>query len=631
MDNEKSNFRQYKVLDKVNKPADMKSLSSEELHILCDEVRHFIIESVKKTGGHLAPSLGTIELIVAMHYVFDTPQDKIIWDVGHQAYAHKVLTGRKDKMNTIRQYGGISGFLKIHESEYDAFGAGHASTSISAAIGFVAARNLKKESNRVVAIIGDGSFTGGLALEGMNNVCNIDGQFLTILNDNEMSISPNVGAISKYLTKILRNPKYIYYKNRVWNFLENLPRGSRFFRKLIAKLIVPIKKLLSSKLFFEEFNLRYYGPINGHDLNKLIMTFENIKNLNYPVLLHIRTKKGKGLPIAEKDPTKYHGISPITSGKAKDVKEENNLQFLEAFGKITIELAEKYKETVLITAAMKDGTGLVEYADKFPDRYYDVGIAEGHAVTFAAGLAAGGARPVAAIYSTFLQRAYDNVFHDIALQHLPVVFALDRAGVVGADGPTHHGAYDLSFLNTIPEIIIAAPRNGNEMRDMFFTAFSQKDKPFAIRYPKDSCVEFDENRKHKILEIGAWEILKKGKNVAIISNGVMTNNALDSLKFLEKDNIKPTVIHAKFIKPFDEEMFLQVAKEHKLIITVEENTIMGGMGMTLTEYLNKSKLKSKIYCLALPDEYIPQGKRKFLLEKLGLSPEGIANFIRENS
>ncbi len=617
----------FKVLDSVNSPADLKKLSISELKVYCKELRDFIIKSVNKTGGHLAPSLGTIELTVALHYVYDTPNDKLVWDVGHQAYGHKVITGRKNKMHTIRQLGGISGFCKRKESEYDAFGAGHASTSISAAAGFAAARNHQKSDNKIVAIIGDGSFTGGLAYEGLNNIKAIGGQFLMVLNDNEMSISPNVGAMSNYFTKIVRNPQYLYYKNRIWNSLEKLPKGGNFFRRLGQFLLRPIKKLLAPSVLFEEFGFRYYGPVNGHNLKRLINIFRDLKKLKYPVLLHVKTVKGKGLESAEKDPTKYHGISPQKPAVEKLDKTVTKPAFLHAFGKVACEIAEKYDKANFITAAMQTGTGLTTYAKQFPDRYYDVGIAEGHAVTFAAGMAAEGYRPVVAIYSTFLQRAYDHIIHDVALQNLPVIFALDRAGVVGPDGPTHHGVYDLSYLNTVPNLIVAAPRNGNELRNLMTTAMAQDKQPFALRYPKDKCQEFDEKGEPEILPIGKWEQIHDGKKVAIISTGVMTNSVINILPALKEEKISPALFHARFVKPIDEELLASIGKNYKKVIVIEENCIIGGLGSKVAQFMEEKELKIKVHNIGVPDEFVTQGTRAELLAEIGLDEDSLLKRI----
>lgn len=617
-----------KILPKINFPEDLKALSIPELKGLCDELRDYIIETVLKTGGHLAPSLGVVELTVALHYVFNSPEDKIVWDVGHQAYVHKVLTGRREALKNIRQYGGISGFCKISESEYDAYGAGHASTSISAAIGLATARDLSNESYRVMAVIGDGALTGGLAYEGLNNACHVKGQFLVILNDNEMSISPNVGAMSYYLTKIVTNPLYLKIRDEVWNALGLLPRGGRLLRLIGRKIEESLKNFIVPGLLFDELGFRYYGPIDGHDIGQLISTLNSVKDLKYPTLVHVLTKKGKGLSIAEEDPTKYHGVGPEKVAKLSIEIQPSTPPFLKAFGKIACEIAEKYPKAAFITAAMCEGTGLTEYSQRFPDRYFDVGIAEGHAVTFSGGLAVGGYRPVVAIYSTFLQRAYDHIIHDIALQNLPVVFVMDRAGLVGEDGPTHHGAFDISYLNSIPNMIIAAPRNGNELRDLIFTALEQSEKPFAIRYPKASYVEFDENKETELLEIGKWEVVNRGKEVAILSVGVMTNTALQAVDQLKKVGINPTIIHARFVKPFDEEVLLKTAKTHSVILTIEENTINGGFGMTVTKFLCDSGTDKNIITLGIPDNFVTHGEREILLRDVGLDSAGIVRAVK---
>jgi len=618
----------YPRLSKIDYPDDLRKLAVGDLIDLSTELREYIIETVTKTGGHLAPSLGVVDLTIALHYVFNTPVDKLVWDVGHQAYGHKILTGRREAIKQIRQYGGISGFCKIAESEYDCFGAGHASTSISAAVGFAAARDLKNEKSRVVAVIGDGSFTGGLAYEGLNNAYNINGQFLVILNDNEMSISRNVGAMSNYFTRIVTNPKYLNLKNQIWNSLALLPRGASFFQKVGRKLLESFKNFLAPGIIFEEFGFRYYGPIAGHNIPLLINTLNNIKDLNYPILLHVITQKGKGLASAESDPIKYHGIGPKKNPDACRTV-PTAPPFLNAFGEIACEIGEKYKKAIFITAAMAEGTGLVEYSRKFPTRYFDVGIAEGHAVTFAAGLAASGFRPVVAIYSTFLQRAYDHIIHDVALQNLPVVFVLDRGGVVGEDGPTHHGAFDLSYLNTIPNMIIAAPRNGNELRGLMLTALEQNSAPFAIRYPKDSCVEFDSLREADTYTIGKWEIVKEGRDIALLTVGVMTNNALDAACLLESQGIQPTIVHARYVKPLDTGMLTHLTKKHKLIITIEENSIIGGFGEQVMNFYVIRNGPVKIHTMAIPDRFVEQGTREILLHNLRLDEEGIAEQIRQ--
>lgn len=616
-----------RLLSKIDSPKDLKKLTIEELVALSDELRDYIIDTIQITGGHLAPSLGVVDLTIALHTVFNTPEDKLVWDVGHQAYGHKILTGRKEDIRNIRQYGGISGFCKIAESEYDAFGAGHASTSISAALGLASARNLAGRNERVVAIIGDGSLTGGLAYEGLDNVDKIKGQFLVILNDNRMSISRNVGAMANYLTRIVTHPKYLQFKTRVWNSLSYLPSGGNIARKAGRKLLESLKNILAPGIVFEEFGFRYYGPIDGHDIGQLITTLNRIKDFKYPVFLHVITQKGKGLASAENDPTKYHGISPKSPDITIEKPTSSVPPFLKVLGATSCEIAEKNDKAVFITAAMADGTGLVEYSKKFPKRYFDVGIAEGHAVTFAAGLAVAGYRPVVAIYSTFLQRAFDHIIHDVALQNLPVIFALDRAGLVGEDGPTHHGVFDLSYLTGIPEMIVTAPRNGTEFRNLLFTAFQQDQHPFAIRYPKEQCVVFDNSQEPEIYSIGKWEILKKGSEVAIISVGILSNAALNAGSILHEKGIDPTIVHARFVKPIDYELLNELARTHRWIFTIEENSLIGGFGSMISRILSEMQSPAKFVTLGIPDEFIEQGAREVLIAKLGLDAEGIARSV----
>ena len=618
---------EYKYLEDIDSPDDLKELSENQLPRVCSELRDYIIQTIRKTGGHMAPSLGVVELTTALHYIYNTPDDKLIWDVGHQAYGHKVLTGRREALKTNRQFKGISGFCKRSESKYDAFGAGHASTSISAAVGFAAAREKNKEDNRIVSVIGDGSFTGGLAYEGLNNVCNFDGPFLVIVNDNSMSISPNVGAMSNYFSRIIQNPKYQHYKNRIWEVLGHLPKGGNVFRRLGRKIMKPLKKLLAPTVVFEEFGLRYFGPVDGHDVQELITVFKNIKDLPYPVILHVRTTKGKGLEKAEKDPTAYHGISPAKDKTASEDSEKSKPRFSKSFGEIAEEIAQKNDKANFITAAMKEGTGLADFTEKYPDKHYDVGIAEGHAVTFSGGLAAEGYRPIVCIYSTFLQRAYDQIIHDIALQDFPVIFTMDRAGLVGADGPTHHGVFDLSYLNTVPGIIVSAPRTGNELRNLLFTALEQDSNPFAIRYPKDSYVEFDKGIEPEILEIGSWETVKEGQDIAILGIGTMVQASLNAINDLQNNGIDPTIINARFIKPLDEEKLTEIVSSHNKIITIEDNTLEGGFGSKVTKFINDNKMDCSVDTLGIEDEFIEHGTRDELLDLVGLTPDGIAQFI----
>ena len=521
---------QLELLSKIKSPADIKDFSLEQLRQLADEVRYHTIDIVSQVGGHLAPTLGVVELTIALHKVFDTPDDKIVWDVGHQGYAHKLLTGRFDSFPTIRQFGGLSGFLKRSESEYDTFGAGHASTSISAAIGMAEAQKRTGKVYRVVAVIGDGSMTGGLAFEALNNAGHLRTPMLVILNDNEMSISPNVGAMNAYLTRIVTNPIYNRIREEIWKVSGKLPFGKRMARTMLQRVEESLKSLLVPGMLFEELGFRYFGPIDGHDLDAMVNTLDRIKDLKTPTLLHILTKKGKGMVSTNQDngeyhtdAVKYHAVKPNGKPKEKISTIEDMVPnvplFQDVFGSLVCEIAKNRKDTVCITAAMREGTGLVPFAKEFPDRYYDVGIAEGHGVTFAAGLATEGVRPIVAIYSTFLQRAFDHIVHDSAIQNLPVVFCMDRAGIAGEDGPTHHGALDIAYLKCIQEIVLAAPKDGNELRHLLYTALDHQDGPFAIRYPKASSIAFDQDGQAELLPIGSWEVLRQGKDVVILAIG----------------------------------------------------------------------------------------------------------------
>ncbi|MEA3391520.1 MAG: 1-deoxy-D-xylulose-5-phosphate synthase, partial [Candidatus Marinimicrobia bacterium] len=550
-------------LEKINTPKDIKQLSMQELPLLADELRQYIIDVVSETGGHLAPSLGTVELTIALLYVYDLPEDKIIWDVGHQAYPFKVLTGRREELKTIRQYGGISGFPKRSESKYDVVGVGHASTSISAALGVSVAESLLELNNRVVTIIGDGALTGGLAWEGMNNAGTLKKPMLVILNDNEMSISKNVGSIPKYLNRIVTTPFYNKIKDDLWGLTEN----RKVLRSVLRNFKEALKALFEKNIMFDELGLRYIGQVNGHSIPDLIHAFKRVKDRKEPILLHVITKKGKGLKEAEDNPSKYHGISG--NGHEKKTK-SSKVSYTHVFGKSLIELAEKNDDIIAITAAMTDGTGLTEFAKQFPKRFFDVGIAEAHAVTFASGLAIGGLRPVVAIYSTFMQRAVDSVIHDIVLQNLPVIFCLDRAGLVGADGATHHGVFDLAFLTMLPNSIVCAPKDGNELRNLMQFAYTVKDKAVFIRYPRANTEQFDLNTTIDMPKLGSWEKLEEGKDIAILAFGAMVEPAEKICVLLKKKGLSPTLINARFLKPYDKSMLDSLAKEHKLFITIEE-------------------------------------------------------------
>ena len=612
-----------KLLNKVQLPEGVKDLSLDALKSLCDEIRDRIIKVVTEKGGHFGGPLGAVELTVALHHVYNSPVDKMIWDVGHQAYAHKILTGRNQQFDTIRQYKGLSGFLKRSESEHDAFGAGHASTSISSALGFAKAMELQGKDSRAIAIIGDGGMTGGLAFEALNNVGQLKTNMLIILNDNEMSISKNVGAVSQLFTRMLTNPLYNRVRDELWNLTGKLPMGKKRIRLLAKRIDEGLKNLIVPGIFFEELGIRYFGPINGHDLEVLIPTLQKLNSIKGPKILHIITRKGKGYEPAEIDPVTWHGIK----GSGKSTKPPAP-DYLKVFGDIACEFVENNDKVCLITAAMKEGTGLVEFAEKYPDKFFDVGIAEGHAVTFSAGLAAQGMKPVVAIYSTFLQRAYDHMIHDVAIQNLPVIFALDRAGLVGPDGPTHQGVFDLSYLQTIPNMTVCAPKDGNELRNLLYTALEKSDGPFAVRYPKDCSIKYEPELKPEILKIGTWEKLQDGEEVVLLAVGSMVDNSLRAREILLESDIFAGVVNCRFIKPFDTKMMQELAREYSIVITIEENTRMGGFGANLRNWCaDNVKIKESFHTLAIPDEFVTHGPRKQLLDDVGLSPEKIADYI----
>jgi 1-deoxy-D-xylulose-5-phosphate synthase len=615
------------LLPTIKSPADLRQLPVEDLHQVVDEIREYTIDTVTQTGGHLAPTLGVVELTVALHYVYDTPRDKIVWDVGHQGYAHKILTGRFEQLKTIRQYGGLSGFLKRSESEYDVFGAGHASTSISAALGIAVARDYHQEDYKVVAVIGDGAMTGGLAYEGLNNAGHLRRQLLVILNDNNMSISPNVGAIRTHLTRIVTNPLYNRIRDEIWHLTGALPIGKNRTRLFLKKIEEGLKNLVVPGIIFDELGFRYFGPIDGHDLEELIRTLQNIKDIKTPVLLHIVTKKGKGMKVAEDDPVTYHGVKPAEPSNGKPVVEPPSFQSV--FGTLACEVARNRNDTICITAAMKEGTGLVPFAEEFPDRFYDVGIAEGHAVTYAAGLAAEGMRPIAAIYSTFLQRAYDHIVHDVAIQHLPVIFCMDRAGLAGEDGPTHHGALDLAYLRCIQEMVVSAPKDGNEFRHLLYTALEQKEHPFAIRYPKAGAVEFDPHGQAELLPIGSWEVLRTGSEVALLVVGPLVFAALEAAEQLAEKGISCEVVNCRFVKPMDVRYLEALHKRFTKIVTIEEGVVTGGFGDGVAGWLVGRGFAGRVVRLGLPDEFVSHGSRNLLLRKLGLDSRGIQQAVRQ--
>ena len=631
---------QLKYLPNISEPKDFRHFSDDQLVDLCKELRSYTIETITEIGGHLAPTLGVIELTVALHYVYNTPIDKLIWDVGHQGYAHKLLTGRMKNFNTIRSFKGLSGFLKRSESKFDSIGAGHASTSISAALGIAEARHQKNKDYRVAAIIGDGSMTGGLAFEGINNAGHLKRQLLVILNDNEMSISPNVGAISTYFTRLISNPLYNRIRNEFWDFTGKLP-ATKTTRAIIKKVEESLKSLIVPGVLFDELGFRYFGPIDGHDVNLLVKTLSNIKDIKKPVLLHVITKKGKGMVSMNQnngeyhnDAVKFHAVKATPVEKIEIVKSEPGKKhkapvFQDVFGKLVCEIANNREDTVCVTAAMREGTGLVPFSKSFPNRYYDVGIAEGHAVTFCSGLATEGVRPIAAIYSTFLQRAYDHIIHDCAIQHLPVIFCMDRAGIAGEDGPTHHGALDIAYMRSIQGMIVSAPKNGNELRKLLYTALNVNEHPFSIRYPKTSSIEFEENGQIELIPIGSWDIEKKGKDVLILAVGPMVYTALESVKEDVLSDYNIEIVNCRFIKPMDLAYLENIKEKFSNIITIEEGTKIGGFGDGVASWLLENDYKGNFKKIGLPDNFVEHGSRNQILEMLSLDAKGIANQLQK--
>jgi len=607
----------------INGPSDLKKLTVDELVELAAEVRHQIVSVVSETGGHLASNLGAVELTIALHYVFDFPDDRLIWDVSHQTYAHKLLTGRRDRLHTIRQYGGLAGYAKRSESEFDHFGAGHASTSISAALGFAVARELHGEDNCVVAVIGDGAMTGGLAFEGMNNAGSLKKNLIVILNDNTWSISRNVGAISRYLTGIITDEKFQKLRNEVWELTGKFKRRDKI-RETIRGIENSIKGFLVPGMLFEKLGFKYLGPLDGHDLPLLVRTLRDIKTISGPIMLHVATTKGKGYTPAEDDAFKYHGVGRFdkTTGEAPS-REDALPSYTEVFGCCMLELARKDKRVVAITAAMCSGTGLVEFSEKYPDRFFDVGIAEAHATCFAGGLAAEGIRPYAAIYSTFLQRAYDQVIHDLAIQNLPVVICMDRAGLVGDDGPTHHGVFDIAYLSTVPNLTLAAPKDGNELRAMLHhTLEHHKNGIIAIRYPRD-VVPTPMTTGIDTIQWGTWEWLTEPGKVVLLAVGTMVTPALEAAERLAQKGIDVSVVNARFIKPFDNMKLEQIRRDAGVIVTIEEGAQRGGFGQAIAEYLLSSGFDGKFKALAIPDSFVTHGSRAQLLKDVGLDAEGI--------
>ena len=621
-----SQEKSAQILARIEGPSDLKGLTPAELGRLCEEIREYIVQVVSRTGGHLAPSLGVVELTVALHYLYDSPTDKIVWDVGHQGYVHKVLTGRRDKLPTIRQHGGLSGFLRLKESPHDQFGAGHASTAISAALGMATRRDLMKESYDVVAVVGDGAMTGGLAYEAMNNAGISGRKLLVILNDNTMSISPNVGAISSYLTGITTKPALQRAKQEIYHLLEKLPKGD-LAAEFTKRMERSLKNVIVPGGLFSSLGFHYFGPIDGHDLETLLTVIGRLKEMEGPVLLHIVTKKGRGYPYAEEDPNTYHGVSPfdVASGKSQPAAAKKPPAYTSVFADALVEEASRDSRVVAITAAMADGTGLVKYQKMFPDRFFDVGIAEAHGITFAAGLALHGMRPVAAIYSTFLQRAYDQIIHDVGVQKIPVIFCLDRAGLCGPDGPTHHGVFDLAYLRLVPNFVVAAPKDGFELRNLLHTAVAQTDFPFVIRYPKEDCPEDPTGAPMEKIPIGSWEVLEEGRDVVFLALGTMVAMARQSAALLREKGISAGVVNSRFVKPMDDGLLERLVAQARLVVTLEEGAVKGGFGTAVYERLNELDLRvPKALHLGIPDRFIDHGSRLRLFEEIGLHPSKIA-------
>ncbi len=614
------------LLDKIKLPEALKELSGKQLEQVAAEVRAKIIDVTAITGGHVAASLGTIELTVAIHATFNSPRDKIIWDVGHQAYAHKILTGRLNEFATLRQAGGLSGFPKRSESPHDPFGAGHASTSISAALGMAKARDLKGETHSVVAVIGDGSLSGGLAYEGMNNAAYLKSNLIVILNDNEMSISKNVGAMANYLTRVATSEVYLDLRNRIEKLVKKIPKVGVPLFQAAKKLKDRTKHIVMSfkvDVIFEELGWKYFGPIDGHNIPLIISTLHHVKDISGPVLIHVHTSKGKGYAPAEKEPTRFHGIGPYDRTTGEPLSGKSASSYTAIFGETIAKLGARNKKIVAITAAMIDGTGLEEFAARFPERFFDVGIAEEHAIEFAAGLAAAGLKPVATIYSTFLQRSYDQIIHDVCLQNLPVVFCLDRAGVVGEDGPTHHGLFDLAYLRLVPNMVVMAPKDGAELQRMVLTAV-EHDGPIAIRYPRGNGAEMTMTDQFKPIEIGKGEIVHKAKGkIALVAIGSMVEPAVAAAKLLEQAGVPATVVNARFAKPLDKELIVKTAKSVERLITVEEGVLDGGFGSAVIELLSDEGITTPVERIGFPDKFVEQGKRGDLLERYGLTAAGI--------
>ncbi len=610
------------LLEQINQPEDLKEVKISQLPELASEIRQTIISTVSMTGGHLASSLGVVELTIALLRTFDPTHDKIIWDVGHQCYAHKILTGRREKFDTLRQYEGLSGFPKICECGYDCFGTGHASTSISAALGMAKARDIKDEDYKVIAVIGDGSLTGGMAFEALNNAGHTKTDLIVILNDNEMSISPTVGGVLQHIDHLRATATYNRFRSDVADIVAKFGKQAT---RLIKRIEESAKTLIMDNMLFDSLGFRYFGPIDGHNIINLINTLQRVKNIGGPIAVHVVTQKGKGYKLAESNPTKFHSSSSFDITTGQSIRKKKNITYTGAFSKALINLGSKDKRIVAITAAMLDGTGVSDFQAEYPDRCFDVGIAEQHAVTFAAGLASQSMKPVLAVYSTFLQRGYDQIVHDVCLQNLPVIFALDRAGLVGADGPTHHGTFDFAYLRHIPNMAVMAPKDEAELQHMLKTAIDH-DGPVALRYPRGEALGVPLPDELMSLPMGKAEIIRDGQDILLLAIGSMVYPAIEASEILERNNISTAVVNARFVKPLDKELIQSLALRIGRIMTIEEHVINGGFGSAVTEMIAESEDLSdiKIKLVGLPDQFIEHGDQKILLSKHGLTPEAIA-------
>ncbi len=621
-------------LEHINQPSDLKKLSVSELKELAAEVREYILEVISKNGGHLGAALGAVDLTLALHYCFSTPSDKIVWDVGHQVHAHKILTSRREAFRSFRLEGGLSGFSNKDESIHDVFTTGHGGTSISTSLGISVGQKITGGTNRgkVIAVIGDASLVSGMAFEALNHAGHLKEDLVVILNDNEMSISPTVGALSRHLNKIITNPFYNHVRKDIESLLKKMPKVGERMVSYAKRVDEGLKNLLVPGLLFEELGFRYFGPLDGHNIEGLVQILKNVAKIKGPILLHVVTKKGKGYKIAEQNPAKWHASTPfcVATGEAK--KTSSVKTYTQVFGESAVALAEKNKRVAAITAAMCDGTGLVEFSKKFPERFFDVGIAEEHGVAFAAGLAKAGARPLVAIYSTFLQRSHDQIIHDVALQELPVVFCLDRAGLVGEDGPTHHGVFDIAYLRKIPGLVVMAPRDGRELERMLEFAVRFEKSAVSIRYPRGAVAEETDNALKSVvpaqLSLGKAEVLREGSDVLFLAFGSMVYPAFEAAVLLEKEGVKVTVVNARFAKPLDERLILEQAKGKSLIVTLEEGSLLGGFGSAVLELFEReTSTLPRIKTLGIPDRFISHGKRESLLDSLGLSPQKIKGMV----